>query len=280
VAQLITTIIPVFNRPLLLAEAVNSVLGQTHRPIEIIIVDDGSTDTTPEVAEELRTAHPESIRVLRQANGGPGRARQSGLDVARGEFIQFLDSDDLLLPKKFEKQVELLNIHPECHVCYGISHEQILSDGSQITTTPLKGTGTPRDRLFPQLLNERWWSTHTPLYKYSALANIGPWKPWINEEDWEYEARLAASEVRLVWLAESVSITRRNQNEPHLSSEGSSNPIKLSHRALAQQSIFRCARQVGVSLDSPEMKRFSRSAFLLSRQCAETGLEAEAADLQ
>src|SRR5438094_204673 len=98
----VTTIIPVHNRPLMLREAVASVVAQAYRPIEIIIVDDGSTDDTARVADELAN---DFTRVIHQANAGPGAAREAGRLVARGEFIQHLDSDDLLLQRKFELQV-------------------------------------------------------------------------------------------------------------------------------------------------------------------------------
>src|SRR6516162_5891082 len=104
VEGLVSTIIAVHNRPLLLREAVASVLAQTYRPIEIIIVNDGSTDETGREAEALAVIHPE-VRAIHRENGGPGAARETGRLVAQGEFIQYLDSDDLLLPSKFERQV-------------------------------------------------------------------------------------------------------------------------------------------------------------------------------
>ena len=273
---LITTIIPVYNRPFLLPEAVESVLAQTYRPIEIIIVDDGSTDSTPDVINQLCAAHPDCIRVIHQANGGPGLARQAGLDAAAGEFIQFLDSDDLLLPEKFALQLSAFLSFPEAEIAYGASYEEKHLDGAPRCEGPIRGTGHAYTSLFPRLLNERWWSTSTPLYRRRLLLRIGPIQPWINEEDWEYDARCAAEGVSLAYTNAVVSLRRLFSDGDHLSSQGSSNPRKLAHRALAQQSIFRCARRAGVALHAPEMKRFARSAFLLSRQCAEAGLECEA----
>ncbi len=278
-ATLVSTIIPVYNRPRLLAEAINSVLAQTHRPIEIIIVDDGSTDNTPQVAERLRAIHPDSIRLIRQANGGPGCARQAGLNLARGSFIQFLDSDDLLLPNKFALQVDALTKNFDAEIAYGPSYEEVHLDGAPRCDGPMRGTGTPQSHLFPRLLNERWWTTSSPLYRRRLLDRIGPIQPWINEEDWEYDARCAAEGTALVYTNAVLSLRRLFVDGDHLSSHGSSNPLKLSHRALAQQSIFQCALKAGVTLAAPEMKRFSRSAFLLSRQCAEAGLENEAVSL-
>ena len=101
IENLVSTIIPVYNRPDMLRAAVESVLQQTHRPIEVIIADDGSTDETGEVAKELVEQHPEVVRYTRHENAGPGPARELGRQLARGEFIQYLDSDDRLLPNKF-----------------------------------------------------------------------------------------------------------------------------------------------------------------------------------
>src|SRR5207244_4187795 len=106
VPDLVTTIIPVYNRPDMLREAARSVLEQTYRPIEVIIADDGSTDgDTVRVARELEATYPGVLRYYDQPNAGPGAARNLGLKHARGEFIQYLDSDDLLLPNKFARQV-------------------------------------------------------------------------------------------------------------------------------------------------------------------------------
>src|SRR5262245_61901471 len=104
VEGLVSTIIPVHNRPSLLREAVASVLAQIYRPIEVIVVNDGSNDETGWEAETLAKRHPE-VRAIHRENGGPGAARETGRLAARGEFIQYLDSDDLLLPNKFDLQV-------------------------------------------------------------------------------------------------------------------------------------------------------------------------------
>ena len=98
VPGLVSTIIPVFNRPDQLPEAVSSALLQNYRPIEIIIVDDGSTDgLTSKTAQRLAEVNPGIIRFATQKNGGPGVAREHGRQLAKGEFVQYLDSDDVLL---------------------------------------------------------------------------------------------------------------------------------------------------------------------------------------
>src|SRR5262249_17896006 len=118
VAGLVSTIIPVHNRSALLREAVASVLAQTYRPIELIIVDDGSYVDAGAQEAALADARPE-VCLIHRENGGPGAARETGRLVARGEFIQYLDSDDLLLPTKFKLQVAGLRQHRDCGVSYG-----------------------------------------------------------------------------------------------------------------------------------------------------------------
>ena len=277
--DLVSTIIPVYNRGELLRQAVASVLAQSHRPIEILIVNDGSDDDTAAVAEDLAQGSAGVIRVIHQANAGPGAARQRGLEASRGAFIQFLDSDDLLLPGKFAAQVSAFRRAPHCQICYGPSFEENHAKHPVQRRGPMRATGEPRERLFPQLLVERWWTTSSPLYRRGLLKRIGPWQPWINEEDWEYDARAGATGAPLAWVPEPVSVRRIHLAGDHLSDKGCEDPLKLSHRALAQASLFRCARQAGVSLHTPEMRHFARAAFLLSRQCARAGLPTASASL-
>src|SRR5215470_13884728 len=116
---LVSVIVPVYNRPAMLREAVESALAQTYRPIEIVIVDDGSTDDTASVAEDLGRTNKDIIKVVHRLNGGPGQARETGRQAAQGEFIQYLDSDDLLLRQKLEIQVRGLNSNPDCGAAYG-----------------------------------------------------------------------------------------------------------------------------------------------------------------
>ena len=104
IGDLVSTVIPAYNRPIMLREAVASVLAQTYRSIEIIIVDDGSSDDTPQVAEHLAKTHRDTVVFIRKSNSGPGPTREAGRQIARGELIQNLDSDDLLRPRKFEIQ--------------------------------------------------------------------------------------------------------------------------------------------------------------------------------
>lgn len=267
---LVTTIIPVFNRSAMLREAVDSVLAQTYRPIEILIVDDGSTDDTPRVCDELAAKHAE-IRVIHKTNAGPGLAREAARQAARGEFIQHLDSDDLLYPRKFELQVAGLNAHPECGVSYGWTRAR-RPDGTK-GDQPERRTGEAIATMFPAMLQSRWWHTPTPLYRASLIREAGPWLNLINEEDWEYDARIAAKGVRLHYCPDWVSESRHH-HEDRLSGRGLQ-PAVLRDRATAHALILEHARRANIAAETAEMRHFARELFLLSRQCGAAGLTAE-----
>jgi glycosyltransferase involved in cell wall biosynthesis len=271
VPGLVTTILPVYNRSAMLRESAASVLAQTYRPIELIIVDDGSTDDTGATADALAAEHPEEVRVIHQPNRGVGLAREAGRLAARGEFIQHLDSDDLLLPRKFELQVAGLRAHPECGASYGWTRAH-LPDGT-LLDQPERRTGEPIAAMFPAMLRARIWQTTTPLYRASLIHRAGPWLPLLNEEDWEYDARLASFGVPLHYCAEWVSEVRHHAEE-RLSDHGLS-PLGLRDRARAHALILEHARRAGIGPDVPEMKRFARELFLLARQCGNAGLSAE-----
>lgn len=99
--------IPAYNCAESIRHAVNSVLQQSVAVSEIVIVDDGSKDDTQQVVKELATQHP-IVKVIVQANGGPGKARNTGIQNASGHWIAFLDSDDQWLPDRIEKQHQLI----------------------------------------------------------------------------------------------------------------------------------------------------------------------------
>lgn len=102
-----SVVIPTWNRPAYLREALESVFAQTFTDYEVIVVDDGSTDETPQVARSFG----ERVRIVRQKHQGPGAARNRGVEEARGKYIAFLDSDDIWLPRKLALQVAELEKH-------------------------------------------------------------------------------------------------------------------------------------------------------------------------
>jgi glycosyltransferase involved in cell wall biosynthesis len=113
---LVSCIIPTYNRAHIVGRAIQSVLNQTYKNIEVIVVDDGSQDNTQEVVLSIKDERVRYIRLHR--NFGAAFARNIGIANARGEFVAFLDSDDCFLPEKIEKQVELMLKDESTGVCY------------------------------------------------------------------------------------------------------------------------------------------------------------------
>ena len=99
-------------------EALESILAQTHRPLEIIVADDGSTDGTGAIV----AGFGERVRYVKQSNKGPATARNLGLSLATGDFVAFLDSDDLWHPEKLERQLGRFHARPELDYC--VTHAQ------------------------------------------------------------------------------------------------------------------------------------------------------------
>jgi glycosyltransferase involved in cell wall biosynthesis len=121
---IVSVVIPVWNSAGFLGEAIESVLAQTYNRWELLLVNDGSTDGSTDVARRYAGEHPEQIRCLEHEGGqnrGVGASRNLGVKQAVGSYVAFLDHDDVWLPRKLEQQVGLLDAHPEAGLLYGRS---------------------------------------------------------------------------------------------------------------------------------------------------------------
>ena len=257
--NLVSTIIPVYNRSQMVIKAVRSVLEQTYSPTEIILVNDGSTDNTGEILADLARQHPE-IQVIHQVNGGAGLARETGRSAAQGEFIQYLDSDDWLLPNKLTDQVKALRDNPNCAIAYGTS--MLVSEDETVITAISRGTGEQIDYLFPRLLLERWWHTQTPLFRREVVINAGAW-PKQRPEDWDLEARMGAKKVRLIHCGSTVSCQREHSGLERVSRQ--SQTAYLRDEAWFLPRLYHCALEAGMTHEDKEMQVFARWLFMRAR---------------
>ena len=121
---LVSVVIPVFNGERFLRNAVESVLAQKYSPLEIIMIDDGSTDGTADVARSL----PETVRYLHQTNQGPAAARNRGIERAQGSLIAFADADDLWPEDKLALQLPYLMRDPAAEIVMGLIQQVLLSE--------------------------------------------------------------------------------------------------------------------------------------------------------
>lgn len=139
----VSVILPTFDREKLLPRAVESVIAQSFDDWEIILIDDGSTDGTPDIARRYAERLRDRFTIIRQPNGGSSMARNRGIDACRGRFVAFLDSDDEFLPTKLERQLALFSLRPElgfvyCDMAYidleGNRHESVFDFKRELTS--------------------------------------------------------------------------------------------------------------------------------------------------
>lgn len=273
VPGLVSTIIPVFNRAAMLREAVDSVLAQTWPQIEILICDDGSTDDTVALGQQL-AADDERITYIWNPNRGAGAAREAGRQQACGEFIQYLDSDDTLWPRKFERQITALRDQPHCGAAYGWI--RLCPEGGTPALTPHKWSGKRLSTLFPNLLVDRWWNTDAPLWRRSVTDLIGPWSTLRYSQDWEYDARAGALGIQLAYVPEFVC-DQRHHDAPRQT--GGNRWLVPTDRVRFFQTLAASAQQAGVEREAPQWRHFSRWVFSQARMCAQQADPAAAQSL-
>lgn len=193
VTGLVSVVVPTYNRSHYLPDLLRSVRQQTYRPIELLIVDDGSTDRTPDVveafADAVDPADDLAVHYHRQPNQGAPVARNRGLIASTGEFVQFADSDDILHPQKLELQSTVLREHPD------LDHTW-----ADFSVTPDEDFAAfraeHRDEYDADVLASLDGSARVPaevwsgLYRRSACVQIGPWNETLQRwQDVEYNSR-------------------------------------------------------------------------------------------
>jgi len=203
-ASLISVIIPTYNCAQYLSEAINSVLAQDYPRLEIIVVDDGSTDDTAAVV----AAFGDQLTCIHQENQGIGGARNTGQTIARGDFIAYLDADDLYLPGKLSRQMACFEADPALECVQG-HMEQFLSPelGPDFTSTVNVNTRLP---LAAPMAS-------TTLIKRQALERVGPWPIGLTlGTDLEWYARVQEDGVKCLMLEETVLRRRVHRNNTNL----------------------------------------------------------------
>jgi glycosyltransferase involved in cell wall biosynthesis len=205
---LVSVVIPVFNGERYLAEAIDSVFDQSCSKIECIVVDDGSTDSSPDIAKEFP-----DVRYVRQSNAGVSAARNHGARLASGQFIGFLDADDVWLPAKVQRQLEVFERDPGLALVYSGLHvvDQELNFIGRIEAPQ------PARALRNTLLMERpSMAMWTALICRGAFDDIGGFDERLSTSaDADLMCRLASS-GRLEVLPEPLLLYRQHPRGMHL----------------------------------------------------------------
>lgn len=184
---LVSIIIPAYNAEKYLVESIDSVLGQSYSNVECIVVDDGSTDATPDICRD----YGNRIVYLRQVNSERSAARNNGLTHAQGEYIGFLDADDLLAPQKIAEQVEFLTHNPGVDVAY--AKVLYFIDGPRRSFYSVRRPGLSGD-IADRLIYSNFITVNSPLIRKRAIEASGGFDVGLSHyEDWDLLLRLALS---------------------------------------------------------------------------------------
>ncbi len=187
----ISVIIPVYNGELYIQEAIESVFKQNYTPLEIIVIDDGSTDQTARVIKQLVG----SVTYVFQPNAGPAAARNRGLAIAQGEIIAFLDADDIWTDNKLDLQISYLLTHPECDLVMG--------------RTVWFSTNEDKDNNANQLT----WKLDCALFRRHVFEKVGRFdQSLILHEDMHWFWRALTQGIKIDFLDNTCIYYRRHQN--------------------------------------------------------------------
>jgi glycosyltransferase involved in cell wall biosynthesis len=195
---LVSVVIPTFNRSRFIAEATASALNQTYHNVEVIVVDDGSTDNTRDLLH-ARFSSDARFRYVYQNNQERSRARNHGIRVARGDYIAFLDSDDTWYPRKIELQVNLMLENEDVVMC--VTWWDLFGEGVQRQIIPYPTEADIAGGQFEQLMIQtNRIGSATPLVRKAIFSEVGVFNPkLVIVEDYELWTRIAlAGPVALV----------------------------------------------------------------------------------
>ncbi|MCI0364311.1 MAG: glycosyltransferase [Phycisphaerales bacterium] len=186
---ILSVVMPVYNSRRYLAKAVESILNQTFRDFEFIIVDDGSNDGSSEILERYKR-QDDRIALIRQTNGGVSAASNRGIALARGEFLARMDHDDVSMPHRFQAQIDYLRAHPDC-VAVGSPVLMIDSEG-----LPIRRHAVPQthDEIESALVNPTKWAMFHPtmMARADVMRDLGGYSlEFCNLEDLDVFFKLA-----------------------------------------------------------------------------------------
>jgi glycosyltransferase involved in cell wall biosynthesis len=214
---LVSVVIPLHNGESFIGDTLATVLAQTYNPIEVVVVDDGSTDSSASIVEAA-AAQDNRISLFRIPNSGPGAARNFGIENSCGSMIALLDADDLWHPEKIARQVDVMSdAMPEVGVVYCLSIE---IDENDFIVKPLGADNPPQGRVTEELVNSNFvWNASSPLVRRSCIRAVGGFdvdRRIASAADWKLYLALseicefAAVPERLVGYRQSPSAMSRN----------------------------------------------------------------------
>lgn len=205
----ISVIVPAYNAERTIVECLVSVAAQDHRPLELIVVDDGSTDATLSLAHDFTNNRADerdlTVRVLSQPNRGAPAARNLGMRESTGALIAFLDADDIFHREKLARQAAAMSAHPDWAFCYGPVAAMEQSE------TALYGARQVNWR--QALIRQLAWpffSTPGPVFRRAFILETGGWDETLESaQDWELHSRMMGARPAFGWTPDAWAYFRR-----------------------------------------------------------------------
>lgn len=206
----VSIIIPAYNQAGFLAQAIESALGQTHPAVEVVVVDDGSTDRTPEVAASYRDRP--KFKYVRQENQGLPGARNRGLAESSGAYLCFLDSDDCYLPEKAARQASLLDEDPELGLVYcDITVVDASGQPAREQAPVAENQRALSGDIFESLMVSGYFPPHTVMIRRSVLDQVGPFDRALGgHADYDLWLRVAGAGFKAAFIPERLALYRRH----------------------------------------------------------------------
>lgn len=203
----ISIIVPVYNARATISETLHSLIKQTYQDFEIIIIDDGSADDSAKILKRWVKKDAKKFKYFWQRNQGPAAARNKGLKEAKGEFIAWIDADDLWLPKRLESMLKEFNKEPE--VAFVSTDARYLYPDNKISKqTYYQINGLPLEYSFKELLKTNF-IFGSPLIKKKVIEKVGFLdENLVRSEDYDYWLRILAKNYKLAIVKEPLALYR------------------------------------------------------------------------
>lgn len=249
---LVSVGIPSYNHARFLPAAIESVLGQTLREVELIIVDDGSVDGSLEIARRYARVHPERVTVVthpEHANLGIGATGNLYRSLARGRYVVGLPSDDVLYPDMLEREVAYLESRPEVGFVYGLAH-RIDGSGNRMAEWTFGGDVTAGGRTVERLVQGNKIPAMTVMFRRECLEQTGSEDGTLTYSDWEFYTR-AAAHWEVGFLPRALAMHRVHGAN---TSVVASRPLNLTRAIEVTDALAEGAARVGGRLAEPRVR--------------------------
>ncbi len=199
---LVSVIIPCLNAASFIRDALDSVLGQNYQHLEVIVVDNGSTDDTLPVLEDYTTKFENILTITTEPEPGPSAARNKGLSLAKGSWIQFLDADDLIHPNKISHQIDLVHKDPHSSLVVASYFYQFYNGKRELRS--------PDPEPFKALFTTSLGQTCSNLFRKASLDQVNGWNTQLHfGEDYQLYFDLLINHAQVLYDYQPLTIVRR-----------------------------------------------------------------------